>query len=421
MTVVNLINLNNVELTRFLFAILLLLFFADSLAYIFEMLKLPRVIGEISGGILLGPSFLGFFQPQIYQFIFQAFEFEGKLLACIYWLGLVLLMFIAGFEAQRSFNSIDKKIIGVLLGATIIPFLAGWFAPLYYDFSPFMGIKNNAMALKIVISIAIAVTSIPVISKIFIDLKIMDTRFAKIVLATATIHDVILWVALSVATSMINSHNTTSTEILVTVVITFTFFTIMLLITPRIIRIISDNKLNLVAKSSFDGYSLFLCLIFSTLASFLNVNIIFGAFLAGIIFSSLKNKQLESAKTQIKNFSIAFFIPIYFSIVGLKIDFIHHLDISLWFMFLFFSSFFQMGGTFLASRLLKLDKLSSFNFAVAMNTRGGPGIVLATIAYDLGIISETFFVILVSIAIITSLFAGWWFKYLLSKGYHLLK
>jgi hypothetical protein len=56
-----------------------------------------------------------------------------------------------------------------------------------------------------------------------------------------------------------------------------------------------------------------------------------------------------------------------------------------------------------------------------MNTRGGPGIVLATIAYDLGIISATFFVTLALIAIFTSLLAGTWFKFILARGYELLK
>lgn len=56
-----------------------------------------------------------------------------------------------------------------------------------------------------------------------------------------------------------------------------------------------------------------------------------------------------------------------------------------------------------------------------MVTKGGPGIVLATVAYELGIINETFFVTLVLIAIITSLLAGAWFRFVLTRGYELLK
>ncbi len=55
-----------------------------------------------------------------------------------------------------------------------------------------------------------------------------------------------------------------------------------------------------------------------------------------------------------------------------------------------------------------------------MNARGGPGIVLATVAFDLGLISETFFVALVLVAIVTSLIAGYWLRYVKARGGELL-
>src|SRR4030067_936900 len=188
MSVAESITLSNLELSRFFFAIVSLLLTAHFFGYLFHRLTLPRVIGEIFGGLLLGPTVLGYFFPQAHHWIFNAFEAEGKLISIIYWFGLVLLMFISGFELQKSFDKKDRKIIIVtLLGSTIIPFLAGWLAPSFYDFSPYLGSKSNMLALKIIIGITVAITSIPVISKIFIDLGIIKTSFAKIVLATATL------------------------------------------------------------------------------------------------------------------------------------------------------------------------------------------------------------------------------------------
>jgi len=135
----------------------------------------------------------------------------------------------------------------------------------------------------------------------------------------------------------------------------------------------------------------------------------------------MPNEKFGNVKTHIKEFSLAFFIPIYFAVVGLKLDLIHHLNIKFLLGFLLFTTIFETFGTLIAAKLIKKDWLSSFNFAVAMNTRGGPGIVLATIAFDMGIINETFFVTLVMIAIITSLLAGYWFKFVLTKGWSLLK
>jgi Kef-type K+ transport system membrane component KefB len=153
----------------------------------------------------------------------------------------------------------------------------------------------------------------------------------------------------------------------------------------------------------------------------LNVNIVFGAFLAGIVIGLMPNEKFEKEKNHIKAIGLAFFIPVYFAIVGLKLDLIHSFEIGFFLWFLLFSSAFEITGTMIAAKLIKKDWLSSFNLGVAMNTRGGPGIVLATVVFDLGIINETFFVTLVLAAIVTSLAAGCWFKYVLSKGWDLLK
>jgi len=125
--------------------------FSHFFGHLFHRYKLPRVIGEISGGFLLGPTVLGFFLPTVHNWLFNAFPVEGKLISIVYWFGLVLLMFISGFEIQKSFSGGDRKLIlAVLLGSTLVPFPAGWIAPFVYDFSPYIGTKNNALALQIV-------------------------------------------------------------------------------------------------------------------------------------------------------------------------------------------------------------------------------------------------------------------------------
>lgn len=414
------ITLSEVELTRFLFAIAALLISAHTFGYVFNKLKLPKVIGEILGGLLLGPTVLGAIAPELYTWLFNAFELEGKLISIVYWLGLVLLMFVSGFEIQMSLGKDDKRTVVALLIGSTLPFFAAWLVPLFYDFSPYLGTKQNMMALQIVVGVAVAVTSIPVISKIFIDLNIINTRFARIVLTTATIHDVLLWVALAIATGLVSAGSFSISKIISTVMITFTFLGVAMMFMPRLMLALTSLRYNLLIKSSRSGYVLSVCFLFAGVASLLNVNVIFGAFLAGVVIGFMPTR-FSKAKTHIREIGLAFFIPIYFAIVGLKLDLIHRLDIKFLLFFLFFTTLFETAGTLIASKLMKKDWLTSFNFAIAMNTRGGPGIVLATIAFDLGIINETFFVTLVLIAILTSLLAGAWFRYVLSKGYELLR
>ncbi|HEY9246029.1 MAG TPA: cation:proton antiporter [Candidatus Methanoperedens sp.] len=420
MSTAELITLTDAELIRFFSAIFLLLISAHSFGYLFQKFKMPRAIGEIVGGLVLGPTFLDLFSSKAYEWSFD--QSEGKLIAVIYYLGLVLLMFISGFEIEKSFNKTDIKLIkAILIGATAISFIAGWLVPYFFDFSQFLGPNGNMLVLKIIIGIAVAVTSIPVISKIFIDLKIIQTGFAKIILAVATIEDIILWIALAIVTGLVSAGFLSLTQILISVVVTVVFFGISLLVMPKLFNFGNNIRYNLLIKSSPLGYILLICFLFASIASILKVNIIFGAFLAGIIVGMMPQDKFDSVKMHIKEVSLAFFIPIYFAVVGLKLDLTHQFDIMFFSGFLLFAILFKTSGTLLAVRLINKDWLSCFNFAVAMNTRGGPGIVLATIVFDMGIINERFFAVLVMVAIVTSLMAGWWFKYVLSKGWPLMK
>jgi Kef-type K+ transport system membrane component KefB len=410
------------ELSRVFIALGLLLLSAHFFGYLFQKITLPRVIGEIFGGALLGPTVLGYFFPQAHRWIFTAFEAEGKLLSIVYWFGLVLLMFISGFELQKSIDQKDRRMIIVtLLGSTIIPFLAGWLAPSFYDFSPYLGPSSSMLSLKIIIGITVAITSIPVISRIFIDLDIINTFFAKIVLATATLHDIVLWVALAIATGLVSARSLSASEIISTVLITLGFFALALFVLPKLTGIINGLRFNLLIKSSTSGYIIFICFLFSSLASVLDVNIVFGAFLAGIVVGAMPHDQFAKAKEHIKDISLAFFVPIYFAVIGLKLDLIYHFNLLFFLGFVLFATAAQTIGTLFALKLAKVDWLSSFNMAVAMNARGGPGIVLATIAFDLGIINQTLFVTLILLALVTSLMAGSWFKYVISKKWPLLK
>jgi len=415
-------SLTDSELTRFFLALVLLLLFSHTFRFILNRFKLPRVIGEIFGGLILGPTVLGYFFPEVYAWIFAAFEAEGKLLSLFSWLGLVLLMFVSGFEIQKSLDREDRRILVVLIiGSTIPPFFAGWIAPLFYNLTPYLGEKQNELALQLVIGIATAITSIPVISRIFMDLKIMNTRFAKIVLSIATIHDVLLWIILAVATGLVNAKTASVAEIAPTVFLTLLFFGVALLIMPRVVGYLSSLKWNLVLRSSSLGYILIICFLFAAVANLLKVNVVFGALLAGIVVGVLPQEKLERARASVKETALALFVPLYFAIVGLKLDLIRDFSLLFFLLFLAYTTVFQMIGTIVSARFLKQDWLSSFNLGTAMSTRGGPGIVLATVAYDLGIINQVFFVAMVLTAIITSLLAGAWFKFVLQKGWHLLK
>src|SRR5207302_6820761 len=120
--------------------------------------------------------------------------------------------------------------------------------------------------------------------------------------------------------------------------------------------------------------------------------------------------SMEAVRAQgtIQSFASGFFIPVYFAVVGIKLDLMHGLDIPFFLLFLAFACTVKWLSVYAAARLAREDRETAVNLAVALNARGGPAIVLATAALDAHVIGERFYVDLVLLALTTSMIAGAW-------------
>jgi Kef-type K+ transport system membrane component KefB len=150
------------------------------------------------------------------------------------------------------------------------------------------------------------------------------------------------------------------------------------------------------------------------------VSLVFAAFLAGFAVVHKKRRLFADALDAIGKVAFAFFIPAYFAIVGLKLDLIR--GVSLWMMVAFIGGtcLIKVLSVSLAGRCAGFRGLDLLNLAITTNARGGPGIVLASVAFDAGIISPRFYTTLVVAAVVTSQAAGAWLDYVLRKGWPLL-
>jgi Kef-type K+ transport system membrane component KefB len=148
--------------------------------------------------------------------------------------------------------------------------------------------------------------------------------------------------------------------------------------------------------------------------------LVFAAFLAGFAVAHKKAKLFSDALDAIGKLAFAVFIPAYFAIVGLKLDLIR--GVSPWMMVTFIvgSCVVKVLSVSLAGRFAGFRGLDLVNLAITTNARGGPGIVLASVALDAGIISPKFYTTLVVAAVLTSQVAGAWLDYVLRKGWPLL-
>jgi Kef-type K+ transport system membrane component KefB len=416
-------SLTGDQISHFLLAMACLMAVAHLLGYLAERIYIPRVIGEVAAGLVLGPTLLGYFFPKAFKWMFLGFPMEDKLFGLIYQFGLLMLMFCSGLKFQTRFNKEDAKITSALvIGSTIPAFIIGWIAADLVNLTPFIGSAGNTLAIKIVIAISIAVTSIPVISKIFNDLGIMHSRFAKIVVACAGIHDIILWVALGFATAIASEGNAFTVETAFkNIGISFGFIIGTLLLGYLLFKRLTIVKQNLLFRSSNLGYFLFTMFILASLAGSLHVETIFGALLAGIVAKvALPKVVSERLEQGVSNISFSWFIPIYFSTVGLQLDLVKHFNFLYFLGYLLFATFTQTAAVYFTSRLIKQDPFTSFNLGLAINNRGGPGIVLSSVAYTAGIINQEFFAILVMLALVTSWLPGTWLRIVLNKGWRLM-
>jgi Kef-type K+ transport system membrane component KefB len=397
----------------------LLLTTAHLLGYLFARLRQPRVIGEILAGILLGPFVLG--KLSIYTNVLQlnnTAEPKKAALELLYQLGLLMLMFLSGAETKALFQKHERKQIAWLASVgTVLPFFImlalGSFIPLAW----FMGEKQNRTSLLLVMCIAVAVTSIPVISRIFFDLKILHTRFARLVLGVAVLEDIGLWAVLAVATALANSANTPKQAIVIHIAVTLIYFALGLTLAPRAMKRISKSRFNMLANNSPVTFTLLIVFSYVAVAGLLNVNLVFAAFLAGFAVS---RKRLGDALETISSFSFALFIPVYFALVGYRLIFDKSFSIVMLIGFLAGACVLKLVAVSLGARLAGFRGLDITNLAVATNARGGPGIVLASVAFEAGIISAAFYTTLVLVAVLTSQAAGAWLEFVLRKGWPLL-
>ena len=427
-------SLTTAEILRVILALGLLLVAAHAGGQLFARFRQPPVIGEILGGLMLGPTVFGALLPGLQAKVFPDDGASAPILGAIYQLGLFLLMFAAGAELRSVFHRGERKTATYLtLGGTLLPFIAGLALLQVIDLNRFQGSAHNDTAFLLVVAIAFAVTSIPVISRIMFDLGILETAFARIVLTAAVIEDIALYVVLAVAlglvsqaegddsglAAMLNLEPASSISMVYHVLVSVAFFACLLWLGPKLYRRASQSRYNPVQHRNPIAFQLAFMLALTALALFTGITPLFGSFVAGMVIGMVGDEQ-DGAREAIKRFSFAFFVPIYFAIVGLRLDLIHDFNLWLCVGFIAFACVAKALSAYAGARLAGQNRSGARNLAVAMNARGGPGIVLASVTFDAGIIDEKFFVTLILLAVVTSLASGSWLERVIKSGRPLL-
>jgi len=396
----------------------LLLFAAHVVGHLFARLGQPRVIGEITGGLLLGPTVLGALAPDLQSHLFPREGDTAAVLGWTYQLGLLLLMFCSGAEMRSVFSRGEARVVSLVAAIGVaLPFCAGLVALRFVDTSSLTGEAHSRGAVVIVFSLAIAITSIPVISRILMDLGVIESSFARVVLGVAVLEDAVVYVVLAATLGALGAEQfgvpaalgldpASTAGLAFHLTATLTIFVSLLAVGARGCSWLRRQRWNLMAPSNPIAYLLLLLFVGTLVCLVLGVTPIFGAFLAGIAVSADGTDSFVRARESIRSFSFAFFVPVYFAMVGEQLDLVRHLDLAFLAWFLLLACTVKAASVFAGARLAGESGRGAWNLAVATNARGGPCIVLASVTFGAGLISAEFYSALVMLAVITSMIAG---------------
>jgi len=423
--------MSSIEFGQMMLTLGMVLAGAHGLGYLAERLKQPRLAGEILAGILLGPFALKQVSPEFFSRLFESSPKVQGALGFLYHLGLILLMFCAGSEARRLLAKENRRQTYILIGAADsvnFTLVLGLGLAGLLPLASLTGPAGQETSTLLVLAIALSVTSIPVISRIFWDLRIMHTRFVSLILGSAVLEDVALWIVLSVAMIIAASATVAEQDVVGNITshvfATFAYVIAALVAMPMLLKRMNGSPWNLLYAASAVGYVIFILLAFCAVAAALEVNLQFAALLAGYALvgglGGTERERFAAPLEHVAKVSFGVFVPIYFAMIGWQLVFDPGFSLTLLIGFFVGSTALSLLTSGLAAHLAGFRKLDIVNIALTTNARGGPGIVLASVAYEAHIINAAFFTALVLTAVFTSQMAGAWLRFILARGWPLL-
>jgi Kef-type K+ transport system membrane component KefB len=375
----------------------------------------PAVIGEIVAGILLGPTVLGMLQPEWFEALFPAASDAGIVLTGFVQVAVVMLLFIAGLEVdlhivwQQGRQAVTTSVFGL-----IIPFSIGFTFP--YFFSEFFGINDISARLTFALFMgtAMAITALPVIVRILMDLNIFRSRMGLLVVASAMVDDLVGWLIFSVILGLIGKGGG-SMSLLNTIILTIGYAAFMLTIGRGLLnKVLPWVNKKLAWPGGVLSISLALCFLAGAFTEYIGIHAIFGAFIMGVALGDSEHFS-ERAKEIVHQFINNIFAPLFFVSIGLRVNFITNFDLVLTVAILVIAFTGKIIGSGLGARIGGFSWKESLAAGFGMNARGAMEIILGLIALENGLINEKVFVSLVIMALLTSMTSGPLMKWSLNR------
>lgn len=378
---------------------------AHLLGALFERIHQPAVVGEMVGGLALGPTFFGALFPRASAFVFPPSGMGT--LQLLSQVGIVLFMFVVGMELDLSFlrkNATAAIFISqvsiaapFLLGATLSIFLFESYAPPTATFTSF----------ALFLGLSMSITAFPVLARIIKERGLDGTTIAATAISCAAIGDVSAWCILAFIVATAKSRDLSSS--LLTLVLSAVFLAVAFsVVKPTLERLSTKHD---DGKAPNQGLVVVCVLVLLSSAFFteaIGIHALFGAFVAGLAMPNRESLR-EFLRERFEYVSAVMLMPVFFALTGLRtrVDFttdLHSLGPLL--AILAVAIIGKFGSSMLAARYCGMSWRESTATGALMNTRGLIELIALNVGLDLGILSRDIYALLVIMALVTTILAG---------------
>lgn len=345
----------------------------------------PSILGELMAGILLGPPLLGLLQPD------DALTVIGKL-------GVVLLMLYIGLH-------LDPSDLGKAAKPGALAALGGFVVPAALGFGLMMLVEGDLMA-ALFVSVAMGVTSLATKSRILVDLGILNSRIAHVLLAGALFSDVAALIIFASLLGLAATGTVALSAIAMTALQALLFLAGAWVVGTRVFPVVGRF---LTARKTDAGVTFMLVVLaglaMAAAADLAGLHAILGAFLAGLFIREgvLERHQSVEVERKAHSISVGLLAPVFFVTAGFKVSF----DV-------FSTEPLLLAGVIVLATVGKIFGTAVFYLptgygfregvaiGAGMNGRGAVEIIVAELALAAGLIDGTVFSILVFMAIFTT-------------------
>jgi Kef-type K+ transport system membrane component KefB len=386
-----------------------MLAFGLAFGEIMRRLKQPAVVGEMFGGIVLGPTILGWVAPSLYDSLFLSSANVAVVRETATKLGMLFFLFYAGLEVSLAdLKQLGKKPVLIGLIGTLIPIAAG--VGLVYALPRWLwgpAAEAHFTSFALFIGMNLANSANPVIARILMDLGLLNGPIGALIMSATIVDDLVNWTLFALILSDIApSSPTPSAGLTTNLILVALLFVVVLVVGRWAARSVLDRIRPHVAwPSGYIAVVSLLVLLASSASEALGVHAFLGAFLTGVALGDSRESSKE-AHDAIGYFVMGF-APIYFISMGMSANFITSFDPLLVAIILVVACISKVGAVLVGAKAAGMpinNEVWAIGFG--LNARGATGIILAGVGLTNGVIDERVFVAIVVMALVTSLMAG---------------